>query len=81
MAKHSLNLCRREGGEANSLRSNSLPSFSSLQQMHGWIYGVKDGMLRNLGMAVNSNEELHAQLSDAWLNYGKDGSAPTPTGY
>ena len=32
MAKDSLNLCRREGGEANSLRSNSLPSFSSLQQ-------------------------------------------------
>jgi hypothetical protein len=32
MAKHSLNFCRREGGEANSLRSNSLPSFSSLQQ-------------------------------------------------
>ncbi|MGN8060016.1 hypothetical protein ACTJK4_00005, partial [Ralstonia sp. 22111] len=27
-----LNLCRREGGEANSLRSDSLPSFSSLQQ-------------------------------------------------
>ncbi|CAJ0693753.1 hypothetical protein LMG18091_01836 [Ralstonia wenshanensis] len=32
MAKDSLNLCRREGGEANSLRSNSRPSFSSLQQ-------------------------------------------------
>jgi len=32
MAKDSLNLCRREGGEANSLRSDSLPSFSSLQQ-------------------------------------------------
>ena len=32
MATPSLNLCRREGGEANSLRSNSLPSFSSLQQ-------------------------------------------------
>ena len=31
MAKDSLNLCRREGGEANSLRSNSLPSFSSLR--------------------------------------------------
>jgi hypothetical protein len=27
-----LNFCRREGEEANSLRSNSLPSFSSLQQ-------------------------------------------------
>jgi|GEM_PF-2478119 len=32
MATHPLNLCRREGGEANSLRSDSLPSFSSLQQ-------------------------------------------------
>ena len=27
-----LDLCRGEGGEANSLRSDSLPSFSSLQQ-------------------------------------------------
>ena len=32
MAKASLNFCRREGEEANSLRSNSLLSFSSLQQ-------------------------------------------------
>ncbi|MEF9388780.1 carbonic anhydrase, partial [Ralstonia solanacearum species complex bacterium KE056] len=39
------------------------------------------GMLRNLGMAVNSNEELHGQLASAWLNYGKKGSVPTPVGY
>ncbi|MFX5743219.1 hypothetical protein ABTE37_19970, partial [Acinetobacter baumannii] len=31
-AKDSLNFCRKEGEEANSLRSNSLLSFSSLQQ-------------------------------------------------
>ncbi|ATJ87452.1 carbonate dehydratase [Ralstonia solanacearum] len=49
--------------------------------VHGWIYGVKDGLLRNLGMAVNSNEELHDQLASAWLNYGKKGSVPTPVGY
>jgi hypothetical protein len=32
MAKASLNFCRGEGEEANSLRSNSLLSFSSPQQ-------------------------------------------------
>ncbi|MDF7022101.1 carbonate dehydratase, partial [Escherichia coli] len=49
--------------------------------VHGWIYGVKDGMLRNLGMAASSNEELHAQLGEAWLNYGKEGSVPSPVGF
>jgi hypothetical protein len=32
MATHPLNFCRREGEEANSLRSDSLLSFSSPQQ-------------------------------------------------
>ena len=49
--------------------------------VHGWIYGVKDGMLRNLGMAVNSNTELYEQLANAWLNYGKVGSTPSPVGF
>jgi len=49
--------------------------------VHGWVYGVKDGMLRNLGMSASSNEELQQQLAKAWASYGKDGSVPTPIGF
>ena len=43
MATHPLNFCRREGREANSLRSNSLPSFSSLQQKVSKERRARDG--------------------------------------
>ena len=38
--------------------------------VHGWIYGVSDGLLRDLGMAASSNEELRTQLQAAYRQYG-----------
>jgi len=29
--------------------------------VHGWIYGLKDGLLRNLGMSISSREEFEPQ--------------------
>ena len=38
--------------------------------VHGWIYGVSDGLLRDLGMAASSNEELQTQIAAALQQYG-----------
>ncbi|MGO4815068.1 carbonate dehydratase [Cupriavidus sp. 2MCAB6] len=38
--------------------------------VHGWVYGVSDGLLRDLGMAASSNEELHEQLEAAYRQFG-----------
>ena len=29
--------------------------------IHGWIYGIKDGLLRNLGLSISSPAEVQAQ--------------------
>lgn len=38
--------------------------------VHGWVYGVSDGLLRDLGMAASSNDELHRQLEAAYRQFG-----------
>ena len=38
--------------------------------VHGWVYGVSDGLLRDLGMAASNNEELQEQLAAAYRQYG-----------
>ncbi|WP_454762570.1 carbonate dehydratase [Cupriavidus campinensis] len=38
--------------------------------VYGWVYGVSDGLLRDLGMAASSNEELQQQLAAAYRQYG-----------
>jgi carbonic anhydrase len=35
--------------------------------VHGWIYGLKDGLIRNLGMNISSVEEFQTQYSAALL--------------
>ena len=39
--------------------------------VYGWIYGVSDGLLRDLGMAASSNEELLAQTQAAYRQFGE----------
>jgi carbonic anhydrase len=43
--------------------------------LHSWVYGLKDGLLRDLGMTVSSAEEL-AQKYDALLTRYADGWTP-----
>lgn len=38
--------------------------------VHGWVYGVSDGLLRDLGMAASSNDELQVQIAAALRQYG-----------
>jgi len=33
--------------------------------VHGWIYGLKDGLIRNLGLAVDSSAAFEAQYASA----------------
>jgi carbonic anhydrase len=33
--------------------------------VHGWIYGLKDGLLHNLGMSISSRDELEPQYRAA----------------
>ncbi|MFV0338383.1 MAG: carbonate dehydratase [Chthoniobacterales bacterium] len=33
--------------------------------VHGWIYGLKDGLLRNLGMTVSGSEEVESTYQKA----------------
>jgi carbonic anhydrase len=37
--------------------------------IHSWIYGLRDGLLRDLGMTVKSQEELPAQLEASYVRY------------
>ncbi|WP_338848831.1 carbonate dehydratase [Massilia sp. W12] len=43
--------------------------------VHGWIYGLKDGLLRNLGITVDGPEHLEAQMSCALQRYEDGGEA------
>ena len=33
--------------------------------VHGWIYGIQDGLIRDLGMSVSGPEELQSRYGDA----------------
>ena len=38
--------------------------------VHGWCYGLEDGLLRDLGMSVSSHDELAAaHPTPAWPRY------------
>jgi len=33
--------------------------------VHGWIYGIQDGLIRDLGMSVAQAENLQARYASA----------------
>ena len=33
--------------------------------VHGWIYGIQDGLIRDLGMSVAQAEDLQARYASA----------------
>ena len=33
--------------------------------VHGWIYGIKDGRIKNLGLTVQSADELERRYVEA----------------
>jgi carbonic anhydrase len=37
--------------------------------VHGWVYGVQDGLLRDLGLTVSNNEDLAAQMRKSFTRY------------
>ena len=37
--------------------------------IHSWIYGLKDGLLRDLGVTVNNADELAPMLKDSFARY------------
>ncbi|MEB0136134.1 carbonate dehydratase [Actimicrobium sp. CCC2.4] len=37
--------------------------------IHGWIYGIKDGLLRDLGVTVSSPEELAVKMPASLVRY------------
>jgi carbonic anhydrase len=37
--------------------------------IHSWIYGLKDGLLRDLGLAINASDELAEQLLKSFSRY------------
>ncbi len=39
--------------------------------IHGWIYGLKDGLLRDLGVSLKSSEHLELVLASAVMMLGK----------
>jgi carbonic anhydrase len=38
--------------------------------VHGWIYGLKDGIVRDLGFAAMREEEVNSQLERAFKGLG-----------
>ncbi len=39
--------------------------------VHGWVYGLHDGLLRNLGLSVSSADELAPRLASRLSEYGQ----------
>jgi len=39
--------------------------------VHGWVYGLHDGLLRNLGISVSAADELAPSLASRLLQYEK----------
>jgi carbonic anhydrase len=37
--------------------------------VHGWVYGIKDGLMRDLGIAVNGIEQLDAKMRASCTRY------------
>ena len=37
--------------------------------VHGWVYGLHDGLLRDLGMSVGAAEELSPRLATRLSEY------------
>ena len=46
--------------------------------VHGWVYDLSDGLLRDLGMSAGSQAELMAAHSKALLNLAVPGAASNP---
>ena len=34
--------------------------------LHGWVYGLRDGLVRHLGISVSSQQELDAAIATDW---------------
>jgi carbonic anhydrase len=39
--------------------------------IHSWVYGVQDGLLRDLGVTVSGPDEIAAQTQDSFARYGE----------
>ena len=48
--------------------------------VHGWVYGVHDGLIRDLGMTISSMEELHAKKAESLAHYETDPPKERPIG-
>ena len=53
---------RLEPGEQLTRRGQQLT-------IHSWIYGLQDGLLRDLGLTVSNPEELAAKLPGSLAHY------------
>ncbi len=40
--------------------------------VHGWVYGVHDGLIRDLGMTISSMEELAVKKAHSLARYETD---------
>ena len=40
--------------------------------VHGWVYGVHDGLIRDLGMTISSMDELHVKKAESLARYEID---------
>jgi carbonic anhydrase len=43
--------------------------------IHSWVYGLQDGLLRDLGVTVNAPEDLATKLQSSFARY-EDGAMP-----
>jgi len=57
-----INVCRSTIVQDAWLRGQELT-------IHGWAYGVHDGLIRDLGMTISSNEEISTKLEQSLARY------------
>jgi len=57
-----VNVCRTTIVQDAWLRGQELT-------IHGWVYGVHDGLLRDLGMTVSSDDEIESKFAESLARY------------
>ena len=62
MIESSVNVCRTTIVQDAWNRGQELT-------VHGWLYGVHDGLIRDLGMTVSSSEEIAPKYAASLQRY------------
>ena len=56
-----------------SLGYNASEKFGQKVKVHGWVYGLKDGLLKDLGVTMERSDHVLTVFADAVKRYPRKG--------